>query len=428
MDALRTRKTPEYLRRIIDSYLEDKILIYETENCPVEYNVTAGVPQGSVLGPFLWNLMYDGLLNLEHPKEAKIIGFSDDVAVVVTARTTGTLEIPANESLRRASKWLNENGLKPTLILEGENIPWTKDLRYFGVQVDGGLRHVEHVIKTTEKAATTAAALARLMPNVRGPKEGKRRHLHSVVHSKILYGAEIWAEAIDKVGAKRRLAAVQRRSALRVTSAYRTVSEEAALVLASTPPIDLLIRKKQEIYRELLQFRDAPGREQDCLIVRERASKRLMERWQNQWNTSTKGRWAHEVIPNIAAWYNRDHGQIGYYLTQALTGHGCFNAYLKRFKKTDITKCFHCGHSLDDARHTIFLCPASENEWIDLQAALGGTRLEETNMMRVMLKNQQSWGVAEAFVTATMKKKEEAERAAKEQTAELMDQASPPTL
>ena len=103
-------------------------------------------------------------------------------------------------------------------------------------------------------------------------------------------------------------------------SAYRTVSEEAALVLASTPPIDLLIREKQEVYRELLQFRDAPGREQDCLIVRERARQRLMERWQNQWDTSKKGRWAHEVIPNIAAWYNRDHGQIGYYLTQACPG------------------------------------------------------------------------------------------------------------
>ena len=100
---------------------------------------------------------------------------------------------------------------------------------------------------------------------------------------------------------------------------------------------------------------------------------------------------------------------------------------MKRFQKTDITECFHCGHSPDDARHTIFLCPASENERIDLQAALGGTRLVATNMMQVMLKNQQSWGVVEAFVTAIMKKKEEAERVAKEHTAEVTDQARPPT-
>lgn len=43
-------------------------------------------PQGSNLGPPLWNIMYDGIFWLKVPKEAKIIGFADDVAVIMVAK------------------------------------------------------------------------------------------------------------------------------------------------------------------------------------------------------------------------------------------------------------------------------------------------------------------------------------------------------
>ena len=52
MTALVDRKTPTYLLHMMDSYLSDRTLIHDTEDGPEEYVVTAGDPQGSVLGPW----------------------------------------------------------------------------------------------------------------------------------------------------------------------------------------------------------------------------------------------------------------------------------------------------------------------------------------------------------------------------------------
>ncbi|GHJ61414.1 hypothetical protein NOK12_39320 [Nocardioides sp. OK12] len=56
----------------------------------------------------------------------------------------------------------------------------------------------------------------------------------------MLYGVEVWAEALRKEKYRKGIAAVQRRGALRIACSYRTVSEPAVLVVAGVIPIDLL--------------------------------------------------------------------------------------------------------------------------------------------------------------------------------------------
>ena len=54
----------KYLLRMIRAYLKDRVLVYETEDGPRTKEVTAGAAQGSVLGPELWNISYDGILRI----------------------------------------------------------------------------------------------------------------------------------------------------------------------------------------------------------------------------------------------------------------------------------------------------------------------------------------------------------------------------
>ncbi|CAB0034417.1 unnamed protein product [Trichogramma brassicae] len=51
--ALRRLLVPDYLLRIISSYFSARVLDFTTDDGPESYEVTAGVPQGSVFGPIL---------------------------------------------------------------------------------------------------------------------------------------------------------------------------------------------------------------------------------------------------------------------------------------------------------------------------------------------------------------------------------------
>lgn len=66
---------PGAIERIIMSYLSNREIIYGEEGSAA---VTRGVPQGSVLGPLLWNIYYDEVLELLMSEEVMLVGFADD--------------------------------------------------------------------------------------------------------------------------------------------------------------------------------------------------------------------------------------------------------------------------------------------------------------------------------------------------------------
>ena len=76
-------------------------------------------------------------------------------------------------------------------------------IKYLGVQLDRRLSFGEHLQIATAKAIQCGANLTRLMPNISGPREAKRRLVASVVHSKLLYAAPVWANALQNLHAHR---------------------------------------------------------------------------------------------------------------------------------------------------------------------------------------------------------------------------------
>ena len=142
--------------RITISYLEDKTLRVETGGGTKEIEIRSGVAQGSVGGPTIWNIHYDALLRLILPKDVVLVGYADDVAMLMhdeaVAATIEELEWKCNETLQIVRQWMKEHGLKlaqekieavlltkrrkfeyPKLALDGHTIQYQGSIRYLGL-------------------------------------------------------------------------------------------------------------------------------------------------------------------------------------------------------------------------------------------------------------------------------------------------------
>ena len=229
----------------------------------------------------------------------------------------------------------------PKIVLGEHEIEWKTSIKYLVVQLDRRLSFGEHLKIAAAKAIQCGTNLAWLIRNIDGPREAKRRLVANVVHSKLLYAASFWANAQQNHAIQRRLFSAQRSVALRIVLAHTTVSTSAVLVLTSVPPIDLLVEERQKTFqiRKELTCTDLQEIAREKEAIRKYGRRRLVEKWQMRWHGEQTGRWTYRLIPELATWLNREHGEVDFYLAEALSGHRCFTAYLRRFKERDDEMC-----------------------------------------------------------------------------------------
>uniref|UniRef100_T1HQ86 Reverse transcriptase zinc-binding domain-containing protein n=1 Tax=Rhodnius prolixus TaxID=13249 RepID=T1HQ86_RHOPR len=118
------------------------------------------------------------------------------------------------------------------------------------------------------------------------------------------------------------------------------------MVIAGVIPIALLAGERKRLYKRRAEVnREAVSREERNRTVLE---------WQAAWDEEPRGRWTARLIKDVSISIRRSFGEVDFYLTQLLSGHGLFRAYLKRMGKEAQEDCIYCPPVKGDAYHTFF--------------------------------------------------------------------------
>lgn len=253
------------------------------------------------------------------------------------------------------------------------------------------------------------------MPNLRGPDEKRRRLFANVVLSVILYGALVWGNALDSTTKNRAIfSPLERMIAQRVISAYRTVSNNAALLLARTPPIRLLAPMRKRIYEKLKNARERGEYSADLKnAIKQIEVSKMRDLWREYLEKpNTPGEYTKmAVVPRMERWLDHETGSMSFHLTQLMTGHGCFRRFLWRIGRRNTAECDFCGDEQDDAVHTLRNCEAWESPRNRFLSKLNlPVDFTLGDVVDSIIESRDSWVAFSAFAEEVMGRKEEEER------------------
>lgn len=435
LQALSKKGFPVYIRKLVSSYLSDR-LVYcrDSSGKVISRGCYAGVPQGSVLGPLLWSITYDFVLETPLSFESSLIGYADDTILLIRADSALRATFRANMDLASILLRTRELGLevapqKTQIVLfqrrmtsnsglvevriDDEYIQARDSMKYLGVTLDYKLSFRPHFKSMEEKGNNMMRALMRVLPNLRGPGEAKRQLYVNIVHAAMLYAAPVWSRNFNMYKVNQGpILKIQKLLALRTICAYRSVSWEAATLLARIPPFGLLAERQRRLYFRAREYRE------DGTLTSERKTQ-LIEManviLHRQWGLFIQGkrygrRTREAILPVFDEWMCRGHGGLSFHLTQLLTGHGSFAEFTYIIKKSPSPRCNFCGDDkIDSAEHTIFECPRWSMERSNLdQRVIEERRLDL--LVRDIVRRSQAWSALATFAREVLTRKEAAER------------------
>lgn len=246
---------------MIKSYLTNRQATLTVGNSTAKKRLTRGCPQGSQLGPILWNASMEIALDVHKERTSKIIAYADDILIMVAAARKETIQSRAVLILDRLISWAEERvltfsaaksmaisfkgGIKPgQRIRFGDiSVETTSPVKYLGVMIDykrNLWNHVQYVADKTEETYTRLKAAS--SADWGAGYEASLVIYKTVFMLTIAYATQVWAKGTCTIKAIKLLGSKRRRALKSVTKAYNTTSMDALCVMAGLYPLDIAIR------------------------------------------------------------------------------------------------------------------------------------------------------------------------------------------
>lgn len=202
---------PPCFHKILTNYLLNrKFLVKYKSALSNSYNIRAGVPQGSVLGPILY-LIFTADMPSPSSKSMIISTFADDTAVLSTNKNFQTASRDLQEYLLELQEYFKKWKIKvnevksqhitftlkkqtcPTVKLNDISMTQTKEIKYLGLHLDRRLTWKKHVNTKRQQMKLKFAQMHWLLrPNSKLSLECKVLLYKSIIMPIWTYGIQLW--------------------------------------------------------------------------------------------------------------------------------------------------------------------------------------------------------------------------------------------
>ena len=196
------------------SYLMDRsqyvsIGSYSSESLHIQN----GIPQGSILGPLLFNLFINDLTNSS--KKLKYILFADDTTILLSDKSIENLVLQLNEELTYIQNWMDNNCLKinvkktnyilfgPTILTNqietqlfynSRLIPRVNSNKFLGIIITSNLNWKEHIIYLSKKISKNLGIINKVKHLF--PYSILLNLYYTMIYPYLLYCVIIWGKNV----------------------------------------------------------------------------------------------------------------------------------------------------------------------------------------------------------------------------------------
>ena len=285
VDAIWNSKIEPAYKWALSSFVEGRKYCVEIRNMDGETasskwrKTIYGTPQGSVLGPLLWNLFFNPLLDqLEtYRQESNYVirslnlAFADDLTIIAAAQNPKLVEKYLEECLAIFKNFLDERNMQaaphklkvmcldplsrdysPTVKFGQEPIEVVAVHKFLGVHYDKNMTFNEHWQRVTTAVANRTKTMLMLRGAKWGPTQATMMILHQAyVESRVSYGAMAWIPFLSR-NLKTKIDVYLRRS-VRVAMGLPISTWNEALALESqmNTTEDLAIKSAISLYTRI---------------------------------------------------------------------------------------------------------------------------------------------------------------------------------